>query len=61
MELNNTKTPVTIKDLSEDKTWVEKQKQNCRFCGKNAREQARGCREISCYKQYLKKEENGNG
>jgi len=57
MELNTTKTPTTIKDLAEDKKWVEKQKQHCRFCGKSAREQARGCGEISCYRQFLKKKD----
>lgn len=31
---------------------------DCNFCGKTIREQKKGCNEISCYRQFLKKEEH---
>jgi len=57
MALNTQQKQITIQDLAKDEAWVNKQKQHCRFCGKTEREQIKGCKEISCYRQFLKKKD----
>jgi hypothetical protein len=33
------------------------EKDPCNFCGKTLREQMKGCNEITCYRQFLHKQE----
>jgi hypothetical protein len=39
----------------ENKETIEKDP--CNFCGKTLREQMKGCNEITCYRQFLNKQE----
>jgi hypothetical protein len=46
---------VIEKEKFESKETLEQE--TCNFCGKTLREQMKGCGEITCYRQFLPKQE----
>tara|TARA_R110000868_G_scaffold410759_1_gene700146 strand:- start:6 stop:425 length:420 start_codon:yes stop_codon:yes gene_type:complete len=48
---------IDIMKGDEELGLYEQEQEVCNYCGKTLREQLKGCKEITCYRQYLRKQE----